>query len=42
MAELVSHVIRTLGERFQEEELQIDSESPSAGKMQSDKGDGKS
>lgn len=42
MAKLVSHVIRTLGEGFQEEELQIDSEFPSAGKMQLDRGDGKS
>lgn len=38
MAKLVSHVIRTLGEGFQEEELQLDSEFPSAGKMQLDRG----
>lgn len=38
MVKLVSHVIRTLGEGFQEEELQNDSEFPSAGKMPLDRG----
>lgn len=38
IARLVSHVIRTLGEGFQEEELQNDSEFPRAGTMPLDRG----
>lgn len=38
MVKLVSHVIRTLGEGFQEEELQNDSEFRSPGRMPLDRG----